>query len=37
MSGLSDRPMVEMPLSVMRITLFPLLVWSERDNELLVS
>ena len=36
-SGLNDRPMVEMSLSVTIITLFPLVVRSKRDNELLVS
>ena len=32
--GLSDQPIVEMSHPVTKITLFPLLVWSERDNEL---
>ena len=34
--GLINRPMIEMSLSVMRISLFPLPIWRERDNELLV-
>ena len=36
-SRFSDRPVNEISLSVTRITLFPLPVWSERDSELLVS
>ena len=36
-SGLSDRPMAGMSLSVTRITMFPLLVWIERDNTLPIS